>query len=337
MLLPTDAPAINEQQVVDYALDPANQERFAELLTKILPRYAAWLWGQDNVYRRYFNRWQQAGFNLSPNHYYSPIPNVARLSPKILDARSEMAGIDWRIESQFRFLREVCSRFRPEYERFPLKETGVPHQFYLDNGAFGKVDAEVLHCMIRHYRPRRVIEIGSGCSTLVTAAALELNRLEGAPEAHFTAIEPYPTAVFRHRIPGLTELLRRPLEEVDLALFQELGENDVLFVDSTHAVRCGGDVNQIYLEILPRTRTGVVVHVHDIFLPAEYPKKWLLEEHIFWTEQYLLQAFLAFNRAFEVLWGGSYMHLEHSSELARHFPCYRNDAWPGSFWMRRAV
>ncbi len=120
-------------------------------------------------------------------------------------------------------------------------------------------------------------------------------------------------------------------------MFQELGENDVLFVDSTHAVRCGGDVNQIYLEILPRTRTGVVVHVHDIFLPAEYPKKWLLEEHIFWTEQYLLQAFLAFNRAFEVLWGGSYMHLEHSSELARHFPCYRNDAWPGSFWMRRAV
>src|SRR5579863_6195711 len=202
----------------------------------------------------------------------------------MLDARSELAGIDWRKDEQVRFLREVCSRFRPEYERFPVNPTGVSHQFYLSNGAFEKVDAEVLHSMIRHYQPRRVIEIGSGCSTLVTAAALELNRIQNGRESRFTAIEPYPGPVFRHSIPGLTDLLQRPLEEVDLALFQELGENDVLFVDSNHVVKCGGDVNRIYLEILPRLRAGVVIHVHDIFLPDEYPRQWLLEEHVFWTE-----------------------------------------------------
>jgi len=335
MLTSTLPDAITGQQVVDYALDPANQERFAELLTKILPAYTNWVWGQDNIYRRYFNRWQQAGFNLCPNHYYSPIPNAARLTAKTLDARSELVGLDWRKEQQIEFLRKVCSRFRPEYEHFPIKQTSVPHEFFLDNGAFGKVDAEVLHSMIRHYQPRRVIEIGSGCSTLVTAAALEMNRVQNGRESRFTAIEPHPGPLFRSPIPGLTELLQLPLEAVDLNLFQELGENDVLFIDSTHAVKSGGDVNQIYLEILPRLRAGVVIHVHDIFLPAEYPKQWLLEEHVFWTEQYLLQAFLMFNREFEVLWGGSYMHLEHSDELMRHFPSYQRDAWPGSFWMRR--
>jgi hypothetical protein len=335
MLVANEPSSITEQQIADYALNPANQERFAELLTKILPHYAAWSWGQDSVYRRYFNRWQKAGFNLTPNHYYSPIPNVARLDPKLWDSRSAMTGIDLRAESQLKFLNEVCSRFRREYEQFPRQRTSVPHQFYLENGAYEKVDAEVLHCMMRHYRPRRVIEIGSGCSTLVTAAALELNRAEGSAPCHFTAIEPYPTPVFRHRIPSLTELLQLPLENVDPALFGELSENDVLFIDSTHVVRCGSDVNRIYLDILPRLKPGVIVHVHDIFLPAEYPKHWVFEEHVFWTEQYLLQAFLAFNREFEVLWSGSYMHMEHSSELARHMPSYRNDGWPGSFWMRR--
>ena len=337
MSVTTSLPAISEQQIVDYALDPANQERFAELLAKILPAYTTWVWGQDNIYRRYFNRWQQAGFNLTPNHYYNPIPYAAHLSPKVLDARSEMVGIDWREKEQLRFLSEVCGRFRPEYEQFPERATKVPHQFFLLNGAFGTVDAEVLHTMIRHYQPRRVIEIGSGCSTLVTAAALEMNRRQNGRESRFTAIEPYPGPLFRHPIPGLTDLLQRPLEEVDLGLFQELGENDVLFIDSTHAVKCGGDVNRIYLEILPRIKAGVVIHIHDIFLPAEYPKKWLLDEHVFWTEQYLLQAFLAFNREFEVLWGGSYMHLEHSAELAEHFPSYGSGAWPGSFWMRRVA
>ena len=209
MSVTTSLPAISEQQIVDYALDPANQERFAELLAKILPAYTTWVWGQDNIYRRYFNRWQQAGFNLTPNHYYNPIPYAAHLSPKVLDARSEMVGIDWREKEQLRFLSEVCGRFRPEYEQFPERATKVPHQFFLLNGAFGTVDAEVLHTMIRHYQPRRVIEIGSGCSTLVTAAALEMNRRQNGRESRFTAIEPYPVLESHSPAPSNLDSTRR--------------------------------------------------------------------------------------------------------------------------------
>ena len=112
--------------------------------------------------------------------------------------------------------------------------------------------------------------------------------------------------------------------------------HDILFIDSSHVLRIGGDVQYEYLEILPRLARGVIVHSHDIFLPAEYPRHWVLEEHKFWTEQYLLQAFLAFNDSFEVLWAGSYMHLKHPEKLEEAFSSYKRErTLPGSFWMRK--
>lgn len=118
--------------------------------------------------------------------------------------------------------------------------------------------------------------------------------------------------------------------------FQKLKENDILFIDSSHVLKTGSDVQYEYLEILPRLNKGVLVHFHDIFLPAEYPQKWILEDHKFWNEQYLLQAFLAFNDSFEILWAGSYMHLNHPDKLEQFFKSYnKNKRWPGSFWVRK--
>jgi hypothetical protein len=115
-----------------------------------------------------------------------------------------------------------------------------------------------------------------------------------------------------------------------------LEENDILFIDSSHVLKIGSDVQYEYLEILPRLNKGVIVHIHDIFLPAEYRKEWVLKDHIFWTEQYLLQAFLAFNDNFEILWAGSYMHLKHPDKLEVAFNSYRrNERWPGSFWIKK--
>jgi hypothetical protein len=114
-----------------------------------------------------------------------------------------------------------------------------------------------------------------------------------------------------------------------------LGENDILFIDSTHVLRIGSDVQYEFLEVLPRLRPGVYVHIHDIFMPAEYPEAWVRREHRFWTEQYLLQAFLCYNGAFEVIWAGSYMHLKHPDELAAAFASYGPGRHPGSFWIRR--
>lgn len=149
-------------------------------------------------------------------------------------------------------------------------------------------------------------------------------------------IDPYPNEVIKQGFPGLTRLIAQRVQDVELQQFNGLGENDILFIDSTHVLTIGSDVRYLFLEILPRLAKGVLVHVHDIVLPAEYPRKWVLEEYRFWNEQYLLQAFLAFNTNFEVLWAGSYMHLRHPDRLEEAFPSYNRAArWPGSFWMRR--
>jgi len=113
------------------------------------------------------------------------------------------------------------------------------------------------------------------------------------------------------------------------------GINDILFIDSSHVLKIGSDVQYEYLEILPRLAPGVLVHLHDIFLPMEYPKNWILTDHYFWNEQYLLQAFLIHNVAMKVLWAGSYMHLQYPAILEQTFSSYnRGKRWPGSFWMQ---
>ena len=136
-------------------------------------------------------------------------------------------------------------------------------------------------------------------------------------------------------LPGLAAVIARPVQEVDLALFERLEPADILFIDSTHVVRTGGDVPFLYLEVLPRLRPGVIVHLHDVFLPREYPQSWLTEHHLFWNEQYLLHAFLLFNAAFEVLFANQYIALRHQAALRDVFP--HSPWWDrgGSFWMRR--
>jgi hypothetical protein len=115
-----------------------------------------------------------------------------------------------------------------------------------------------------------------------------------------------------------------------------LEATDILFIDSSHVVATGGDVCVEFLEIIPRLRPGVVVHVHDIFLPGEYPRAFLLDQHYFWTEQYLLHAFLSFNTTYSVLWAAAYMSLKHPAELKKAFASYEpGRVRPGSFWIQR--
>jgi hypothetical protein len=189
--------------------------------------------------------------------------------------------------------------------------------------------------MIRRLRPSKILEIGSGNSTYISAMATVRNKEQGS-DCELICIEPFPNVILRKGFPGLSRLVVRPMQEVSLAEFENLGENDILFIDSSHMLKIGSDVQRIYLEVLPVLKKGVVVHIHDIFLPAEYPRQWVMEHRMFWNEQYLLQAFLTFNERFEVLWAGSYMHLWHGDELGRAFKSYdRRKNWPGSFWIRR--
>ena len=290
----------------------------------------------SHLLRAGFPLWERLGVHVTPVHFYEPVPDTRSLPATLWSARSELPGIDVNDEGQRRLLDRFLP-FKDEYDAFPLRPTSDPSQYHLENGLFESVDAEVLYSMVRSFKPGRVFEIGSGYSTLVTAQAILANtREDPSYECELRSIDPYPSAVLAAGLPGLTRQVPLPVQEVAVSEFLELGDGDILFIDSSHVLRIGSDVRYEYLEVLPRLRPGVLVHVHDIFLPAEYPRDWVLGQHRFWNEQYLLQAFLIGNSGFEVLWGSSYMHLTHPDALQAAFASYRReDRRPGSFWMRR--
>lgn len=315
------------------------KHNLARAVSKVLPKLA---WDKE-CYRIF----EQAGFHITPNHFYSPIPDSSTLKDSLWEKDSELVGLDMNTNEQLRLLHEVFPQFRSEFDFPKVKnESMQDHDFFLNNFSFGAPgEAEVLHSMIRHFKPKRIVEIGAGFSTYLSAKACLLNKEKDGFDTNLIAIEPFPNDTVKKGFPGLSELIQKPLEEVDLDLFRSLEANDILFIDSTHVLKIGGDVKYEYLEIVPRLKNGVLVHSHDIFFPGEYPKSWVANNHWFWTEQYLLQAFLAFNNAFEILWASQYMNRRYLNELITVFPSYQNiplnntqanhGVGSGSLWMRR--
>ena len=276
------------------------------------------------------------GIHITRNDFYSPIPDTRLLKGKLWAKRSSLPGVEVNEQGQLELLREFVEKFKAEYEQFPRQATGIPHQYYIFNENFESVDGEILYCMIRRFKPRRIFEIGSGNSTILSAEAILKNQAEDGSRCELIAIDPYPSNLLKAGFPGLTELVQSPVEEISLSEFKKLNANDILFIDSSHVLRIGGDVQYEYLEILPSLNAGVLVHAHDIFLPAEYPRDWVFKKRLFWSEQYLLQAFLAFNTSFEVLWAGNFMHLTHPDKVEAAFSSYdRHGAGAGSFWIRK--
>jgi predicted O-methyltransferase YrrM len=179
--------------------------------------------------------------------------------------------------------------------------------------------------MIRHLKPQRIIEIGGGYSTQLAGKALAANR-----RGTLTCIEPYP-----ERLNGAgpnVELIQKRVEEIDVNFFSCLEANDILFIDSSHTVKFGSDVCYEFLELLPRLAPGVWVHVHDIFLPHDYPAEWLIERRMALNEQYLLEAFLSFNEQFQVALANYWLCLDHRAEATRVWPA---NAGASSLWMKR--
>ena len=279
---------------------------------------------------------EKIGFHVTPVFYESPIPDTRTLNEIIWKKETKMVGIDINEKNQLKLLSLFSSRFKEEYRRLPNNKTKVPHQYFLNNITFGSVDGEILYCMLRYFKPSRILEIGSGNTTYLSVQSIQKNFEEGSPKCVLTSVEPYPNTILREGFPGLSKLVSKKVQDLPISEFTILEENDVIFIDSSHALKIGSDVQYEFLEILPRLKKGVIVHFHDIFLPAEYPKGWVLNKLRFLNEQYLLQAFLAFNRSFEVIWAGSYMHLKHPVKLEAAFKSYkRNERWPSSFWIRK--
>lgn len=265
-------------------------------------------------------------------HYYEPFVDETLLR-RPLDADRRLPGIDWNVDEQLALLRTF--RYADELGEFATRRTDDA-AFYIYNTQFGPGDAEYLYQMIRSKRPNLVIEIGSGNSTLIARAALARNHAEdgGADAPRHICIEPYE-APWLDRV-GVT-MVRERVEDVDPSLFQGLSADDLLFIDSSHMIRPQGDVVTEYLEILPSLKPGVIVHVHDIFSPKEYPRRWVLEMMRLWNEQYLLEAFLTHNGDWKVLGALNYLYHHHYDALAGACPFLRRDHQPGSLYIQRVA
>ena len=285
--------------------------------------------------RMNFNLWQSLGLHVIPNHFYQPVPDTRCLSEDLWKRPSSLPGIDINEPEQLDLLSKLVG-YKGEYDKFPLSKTDISYKYYINNGVFESIDAEILYSMIRYFKPSRMVEIGGGYSTYLSAQAVLKNRSEGNP-CELVSIEPYPDMVLRSGFPGLDKLIPRRIQDVPISEFSQLGYNDILFIDSSHVLKIGSDVQYEYLEILPRLNPGVLVHVHDIFLPNEYPCDWVRSKHIFWTEQYILRAFLTFNMQFKILWAGNHMYSNHRDTLRRAFVVKKDDSWvgPDSFWIQR--
>jgi Methyltransferase domain len=297
-------------------------------------------WDPGKLRQGVFRVAEKYGLHLMPVHFYSPVPEAKALPAETWSRCPEMPGVEENVQSQLKLLATLARRFRKEYEAFPARRPAgaPPYTYYSSNGYFDDIDGYVLYSIVRHFRPRRVIEIGSGNTTYLFAQAIARNRKDDRRyRCDLTSIEPYPNEVLKAGFPGLTRLIAKPVQQVPLSEFEKLGKNDILFIDSSHILKIGSDVQYELLEIVPRLAKGVIVHFHDIFLPKEYPQNWVEDMNRYFTEQYLLQAFLAFNGSFEILLAPPYLHAHHPRAMEAAFRTYhRNQMWtPSNFWIRR--
>lgn len=261
---------------------------------------------------------ERVGVRVQPVHYYSEVPDRRALrADRSAWARPvELVGVDWDLDEQLAWLERVCGPYAAEVRGLAdWRELGT------DRGpGYGPIESQVLHCAVRSLAPARILEVGSGVSTVISRRAADRNAAEGRRPTAITCVEPYP----RESLWALAgvEVVAQRAQDVDRAHFDRLESGDVLFIDSTHAVRTGSELARLYLEILPRLAPGVVVHIHDIVFPYLYLPD-VLDSVFDWQESTLLAALLTGNQGLRVLACTSALHHERSAGVQAVLPDYR--------------
>jgi hypothetical protein len=274
-------------------------------------------------------------YDIVERNFYSPVPNLDLLPADAFDRRSRLGGIDLRVEDATELIERELAPFIAEMD-LALDGPQPPGTFFLHNENYETVDAELLYALIRARKPKRVVELGSGFTTLLIGEAARRNLADGDAIEHL-AFDPFPRAqIFGEQPPPPTVFEPLPATEVPPERLAELESGDILFVDTTHTVKLGSDVNHIILDLLPSLAEGVLVHFHDIFLPWEYPRNWFEEMDYFWAEQYLLQAFLAFNDSFQVMLPAQAVARDHPDRLGAVIQSFSPGRRPGAFWIVRS-
>ena len=271
-----------------------------------------------------------------PNgHFYSPVTDPRDLEQRAHllwpERRSRCLGISFNEKNHIRVLQEWFPAFIGDYD-YP-EQQAREDMYFTRNSQFSWLDSRTLAIFLRALKPQKVIEVGAGFSSLLTA---DVNHRFMDEQIEFTCIEPYPRKFLEKPVPGLSKLMVERVESIDLDFFSSLQAGDILFIDSSHVSKTGSDVNYLYFRILPRLPKGVLVHIHDIFLPFEYPKDWAIGENRSWNEQYLLRALLMDSKAYKVFFGCNYAFHAFNSLVASalDFPDRRSFAG-GSFWIEK--
>jgi hypothetical protein len=258
--------------------------------------------------------------HVTANEYYSPIPSVKDLPDDIYERPFSLAGVDMNEPGQFALLDEVFPKYEREYVPSP-------------NGGLSLADAYALYALIRERKPKKMVEIGGGDSTLIAMRAVEANRAEGHP-CIFICIEPYPREFLTEAAWPDYELVVKLVQDIPVSMFSDA---DIVFIDSSHVSKLGSDVNYEMLEIVPHTPVGCLIHWHDIVIPTNYWKDWTALSSQFWNESYMLHAFLLYNESFSVRWAARYMKRLHPEALHKRFPYLTEEHRLTSFWVERVA
>lgn len=270
-----------------------------------------------------------------PGHFYSPLPSLQDIQAredKIFAVPRTISDVSLNEDGQVRLLNELTRYYSDQ----PFQEQkSQTRRYWFDNRNFRHGEAILLYCMMRHLKPKRIVEIGSGYSS---CAMLDVNELFFDPSIICTFIEPYPQllhSLIRPEDQAKIQIIAQGVQDVDLEVFSSLSEGDILFVDSSHVCKIDSDVNHMLFNIFPRLKVGVHVHIHDIYYPFEYPKEWVYQGRA-WTEAYLLRAFLQYNNAFRIELFNSFLGHFYRGMLAEKMPlCAQN---PGSsLWIKRVA
>ncbi len=277
---------------------------------------------------------------FAPGHYYSPIPNLAEIEKNAdsIFGSKELLEIDLNTEKQTNLLEEFAIHYNSYL--YNAENVDSKNLRYKKEGAFYKYsDSVFLYCMMRNFKPKKIIEVGSGHSS---AIMLDTNEMFFENKTHLTFIEPYPEErlfkILKESDKVFHTIIKEKVQSVKLNVFQTLAENDILFIDSTHISKIGSDVNYILFEILPTLKAGVLIHFHDIFYPFEMPKHWVVNRRWFWNENYLLHAFLMNNKNYEIVNFNTYLHKIKTDWFKEKMPeCLLDIETTGSIWMRKLL
>ncbi|AOW08846.1 class I SAM-dependent methyltransferase [Flavobacterium gilvum] len=279
--------------------------------------------------------YKQSLNSAHPNgHFYSPVISIEDIKKRETEIWKNVEidgiqGVDLRTDEQIKLVKQ----FTQYYNEMPFKaekQTNIRYQF--ENGYYSYTDGIILYSFIRHFKPKRIIEIGSGFSS---AVMLDTNELFFKNQIDLTFIDPYSERLFSlmtEKDKQKIKVIESDVQLISLDVFRKLESGDILFVDSTHVTKTGSDVNYILFEILPILNSGVLIHFHDVFYPFEYPKEWVFRGFN-WNEDYILKAFLMYNEKFEIKIFSEYLHKHHKNTFTDLPLTYSNTG--GNLWIEK--